>query len=123
MILRENAAQLRRGAVAIIGRGFDDDGDASGSVALVNNFFQRGGIAAFAGAALDRALDVVVRHALTARGLDRATQTRIRVGIAAADLGRDCNFFCELAENLAALGVNRALEALYLRPFAVSGHE
>ena len=40
-------------------------------------------------------------------------------GTAAADFGGNGDFAAQLGKNLPALGVNRALEVLDLRPFAV----
>ena len=77
---------------------------------------------AFAGAAFDRPLDVVVRHALRAGHLDHASQPGIVRRIAAAYPRRDTDFLRELAENRAALDVERTFAAFDLRPFAMSRH-
>ena len=79
-------------------------------------------IGALAGAAFDRALDVVVRHALRAGRLDHAAEPGIARRIAATDLRRDADLLRELAEDRAAFDVERAFEALNLGPFAVSRH-
>ena len=84
MILGEDAADFRRGPISIVGCGFNNDGHAARCIAFVDNFFKILRLAPFAGPALDRALDVIVRHALRARGLNGAAQTRIAARIAAA---------------------------------------
>ena len=66
----------------------------------------------FARAAADGALDVFGGHV---RGLgvgDDGAQARIHVGIAAAGARRDRQFLDEAREDLAALGVERALLVL-----------
>src|SRR5690606_3764549 len=75
-----------------------------------------------AGAALDRALDVVLRHALRLRLLDRETQAGIRCRIAAAAAGPDRDLSSELRAALAALSVLRALPEPCVGPCAVPGH-
>jgi hypothetical protein len=63
------------------------------------------------------------RGMLAIRHLSRHhAQARVHVRVAAADFGRDGDFARELGKNLRALGVNRALEVLDLRPFAVTSH-
>jgi hypothetical protein len=76
----------------------------------------------FTGAALDRAIDVVVRHALRAGRLDGAAQARISGRIPAARFRRNRDLFGKLAEKIPALGVDRALEPFHLGPLTVSGH-
>ena len=89
MMLAENAPDFRPGAILIVGCGFDNDGHAAGRVAFINDLIELLCILAFAGAAFDRALYVIVRHALRARSLDGAAQARIGTGIAPAALCRD----------------------------------
>ena len=88
-MLAENAPNLRPGAILIVGCRFDNDGHAARRVTFVNDFVELLCILALAGAAFDRALNIIVRHALRARSLDRAAQARIAIGIAAAALCRD----------------------------------
>src|SRR5438477_5445688 len=72
----KDAADIGRGAVFVIRRHFDDHGHAAGSVAFVDDLVEMLRFHAFTGPALDGALDVVVRHALGARGQNSAAQTR-----------------------------------------------
>src|SRR6266508_291042 len=71
-MLAENASNLSSGPVLIIGCRFDNDGHAARRVTFVHDLLELLRILALAGAAFDRALDVIVRHTLGARSLDRA---------------------------------------------------
>ena len=93
----------------------DDDGDAAGAVALKGDLFVADAFQ-LAGAALDGALDVVLRHVLGLGGQNGGAQPRIAVRIAAA-LGGDGDFLDQAGEDLAALGVERALLVLDCGPF------
>ena len=77
--LREDAANLSRGAVLVIRRRLHDYRHAAGRVTFINDLVEMGGLHAFAGAPLNRTLDVVVRHALAAGSLDGAAQTGVAV--------------------------------------------
>src|SRR5262249_51635738 len=122
IIFRENAADFGGGAGFVIGSGLDNDRDSPGPVTFVGDFFEIGGLDAFANTALDRALDIVVRHSLPARCLDRAAPTRISIRIATARFRGDGGFLWMFAEDLAVFRVDRAFEALDLRPLAMSRH-
>src|SRR2546428_12288222 len=123
MILAEDAPNLGGGAVLIVGRDFDNDRHPARRIALVNDLIEVLRLVPLAGAALDRALDVIVRHALRTRRLDGAAQAQIAIGIAPAGFRCDGDFLRQFAENLAAFRVDRAFETLDLRPLAMSGHE
>ena len=113
---------LADGAVPVVGQRVDEDGDAAGAVALVRHFVV-GDAFFFAGAAPDGPLDVVGGHVvLLGLGDDRA-QARVHVGIAAAVAGRDRQFLDEAREDLAALGVGRALLVLDGVPLGMAGHD
>ena len=75
--LVEVGAEVRDGARGVVGRGLDDHGDAVRRVAFVEHLFVGDGV--LAGGALDRVLDLVLRHVDGARVLDRALQRRVRV--------------------------------------------
>src|SRR4030095_1203907 len=89
IMLTENASNLRPGTVLIVGGRFDNDCHASRRITFVHDLVELLRILALAGAAFDRALDVIVRHTLGACSLDRAAQTRIAIRITAAALCRD----------------------------------
>src|ERR1043166_3013540 len=114
-VLAEDAADLCGGAILVVGRRFDDQGDSAGPIALVHDLLNLRRVDALTGAAFDRALDVIVGHALRARCLDGAAQSRVAVRIAATALGGNADFLRQLAKNLTALGVDRAFKSLDLR--------
>ena len=108
-------AHLAHSAVAIVGRGLDQQRDAAGAVALEGDLFiQCAG--KLTGAALDGALDVVLRHVLGLGRQNGRTQPWITVGVAAA-ARRHADFLDQTGEDLAALRVQRALLVLDCGPF------
>ena len=114
-VLREGVADLAYRAVAVVGQYIHNDGHAAGAVALegdllVVDAFQ------FAGAALDGALDVVLRHIFGLGRQNRGAQPGIGVRVAAA-LGGNRDFLEQAGEYLAALGIQRALLVLDCGPF------
>src|SRR5690606_40322258 len=90
-------------------------------VALVTHFLVARALE-LARAALDRALHVVLGHALRFRFLEREAQTRIRSGIAASGAGSDRDLADQFREDLAALGVLSAFSETDIGPLAVTGH-
>src|SRR5215472_12540166 len=119
-VLREGVANLADGAVAVIGGDFYQDRNASWAIALKCDFFV-GNARQLARTALDGALDVISRHVFGLRCSYCGTQARVFVRIAAA-LRRHGDFFDHSGENLAPLGVERALLMLNCRPFGMAGH-
>ena len=81
----EGSADFGRSAVAVVGSGFDDDGDAAGGVAFVVELFELGFVA-LAHAAFDGALDTVHRHIGGACTIDGDAQAEVSVGIVRATL-------------------------------------
>src|SRR5208283_527893 len=67
-------------------------------------------------------LDVLRRHVLRLGRQNRRPQPRVAVGIAPAALGRNRNFLDQAREDLAPLGVGRALLMLDGRPLRMAGH-
>ena len=122
VVLGEGVAHLGAGAVAVVGQRLDQDRRAAGPVALEEDPLDRLGVGADAGAAVDRPLDVVLRHRGVAGLLDRRRQGRVAVGVAAAIARRDGDRPRQLGEELAALGVGGALLVLDRRPLRMSGH-
>src|SRR6266576_6036771 len=123
MILAKDAPNLGSGAVLIVGRDFDNDRHPARRIALVNDLIEVLRLVPLAGAALDRALDIIIRHALRTRRLDGAAQAQIAIGIAPAGFRSDGDFLRQFAEDLAAFGIDRAFETLDLRPLTMSGHK
>ena len=109
----ERGAELGDGAVAVVGEGLDEDGDAARAVALERDLLESVRVAA-AGAALDRALDGVGGHVLVAGLVDGEAEAGVHGGVAAAFARGDGDLAREPGEDLAALGVIAALLALDL---------
>src|SRR4029077_12806219 len=105
VVLTKNSSDFRGGAVLVIGRRFDDHRHPAGAVAFVNDFLKTLRIDALAGAAFDRPLDVVVRHALRPGHLDHAPEPGIARRIAATDARRNADLFRKLAKDRTAFYV------------------
>ena len=115
-------ADLHRGAVPVVGEALDQHRDAGGAVALVHDRLVVRAAGLGAGAALDRAVDVVVRDRRLLRLLDGVVERRVAGRVAAAHPGRDLDVLDQLGEHLAALGVDDRLLVLGGRPFGVARH-
>ena len=120
-MLLEQVAQFADRAVLVVGHALDDERRAAGAVALVGDFLV-GDAGQLAGAALDRLLDVVGRHVDRLGVGDDRAEPRIHAWIAAAIPGRDGQFLDDAREDLAALGVSRALLVLDRVPLGMAGH-
>src|SRR6185437_659381 len=108
------------GAVAIVRRNRNQNRRAARAIAFKEDLVDLAAFE-FAGAAHDRALDIVGGHADGFGRGDGGPQTRIGVGITAAP-GRDLNFLDQPRKRLATLGVGGGLLVLNGRPFTMSGH-
>src|SRR5262249_29663888 len=95
--------------------------DAAGTVTLVGQLFEDEPFG-FAGAAFDGPLDVVFRHADLAGLVDGVTKFEVRLRVAAAVTGGDDDGAAQLAEHLAALGVDGAFLMLNRCPVGMAGH-
>ena len=119
-VLVEVVADLAGGAVAVIGHGLDDDGDALRAVAFVGDLLVVFGVAR-AERLVDRALDIVIGHVGRLGLGDHGRKLGVAAGVAAAAfLDRDYHFARDLGEGLRALGVGRALGFLYVVPLGMS---
>ena len=118
--LVEGVADLRAGAVAVVGQRVDEDRRAAGAVALVDDPLDLLVAGARPGAAVDRPLDVVLGHRVALRLLDRGGEGEVRVRVSPALTRGDRDRPRELREQLAALGVGRRLLVLDRRPLRVT---
>jgi len=105
---------LAHRAVAVVGHDIDDDGDAPRAVTLeadllVVDAFQ------LAGAAQNRALDVLLRHVFRLGSQNGCAQAGVHIGVTAALCG-DSDLLEQTSEYLAALGIERALLVLDCGP-------
>ena len=121
-VLAEGEAHVGGRAIAVVGQRLDDQRRAARAVALVGDRVVGLAVGVGAGAARDRALDVVLRHRDGPRALDRVGEVDVGVGIGPALLGGHDDGARELREELAALGVGGALLVLDRRPLGVTGH-
>jgi hypothetical protein len=118
---RQHRPHLADGPVPVVGHRLDHQGGAARAVPLVPDLVVVVG-AALAGRLGDGPLDVLLRHARRARPVDRQPQPEVVLGVGQAGAGSDGDLARQLGEQLAALGVGRALLALDRRPFGVTGH-
>src|SRR5206468_10797118 len=109
------------GAVRVGGRRLDEARRSAGAVALVGVLLVDDPLQ-LAGALLDGALDVVLRHVLGLGGVDGGAEAGIAGGVAAALLGGDGDLADHLGEGGAALLVRDGLLPLDLFPLAMAGH-
>ena len=115
-------AHLTRGAVAVIGHGLNDDCNAGGTVAFVDDLLVVIGIACTE-RLINGALDIIVRHIRRfCLGDDRSKAGIVIRVAAAAFLDGDDHFARDLGERLSALCVGCTLSLLYIMPFGMSGH-
>ena len=116
-------ADVARGAVAVVGHGLDDDGDAARAVAFVGDGLVA--VALTGGSRLfEHTLDVVVRHVGRLGLGDDGRQTGVigRVCHATAFFDGNDHFLRNFGKGRRALCVLRALRFLNVMPLGMSGH-
>ncbi|MNT29276.1 hypothetical protein D3C72_1650070 [compost metagenome] len=109
--LAERMTDIGHGAHAVVGQAIDDDGHATGRVALVADLFVLDAFQ-FTGGLLDGALDHVLGHVRGQRLVHGHTQARVVVGVASTAARGDADLTDDLGENLAALRVRRVFAVL-----------
>ena len=114
-------AHVGSGTVAVIGQGFDHNGNAAGAVTFIGNCFVLGLIAALG--ALDDALNVIIRHTVRLSLSNQGCQLGVGSGVAAAFLNGNSDLAADLGENLGTGAIGLFFLALNVIPFAMSGHE
>src|ERR1700751_3816167 len=92
VILGEYSPDFRSRTVSVVCRRLYHDGHSAGRIAFISDFVELFAVFALTGAAFDRPLDVVIRHALGARRQNSAAQTRVSTRIAAASFCCDGDF-------------------------------
>ena len=117
----EDLAHFAVGAVAVVGEHVDQDGHAAGTIAFVGDLFKRYAFG-LAGAALDGPFDVVLGHADFAGLVNGIAKLEVGFRVAAAVPRGDDDRPAELAEELAALGVDGAFLVLDGCPVGMSRH-
>jgi hypothetical protein len=114
-------AHFGHGAGLVVGQAVDHDRRAADAVALVADLDVIDAFE-FAGALLDRGVDLVLGHVDALALVDRHAQARVEARVAAAHLGGDGDFLGDLGEGRAALFVLATLAVLDVGPFGMSGH-
>src|SRR6185295_4950554 len=99
----------------------DEDGGPAGPVAFVGQLFVALALER-AGALLDGAIDVVLRHVDRARRIHRQPEAGIAVRVPATGARGDGDLPDDLGPCRGAPGISDRLLALDLLPFAVAGH-
>src|SRR4029077_17104876 len=84
VMLAEGVAHVGTGAVAVVGQGVDQDRRAAGAVALEEHLLDRVGVGADPRPAVNRPLDVFLRHRGFAGLLHRGRQRRVGIRIGPA---------------------------------------
>ena len=102
LALFEEDADFGRGAAAVVGEAFDDDGDFVGGEAFVGDEFVIDLLPGQASAFFDGAFDGIARDGLFLGSLNGGVEAGIEIGVGATALGGDLDFFDQLAEELAA---------------------
>src|SRR5262249_54361831 len=120
-VLREDMANLRHRAVAIVSHRLNHQCHTTGTVTLVSNLLVIDAFL-FTRATANRAVDGVVWHVAGLGIIDRLAQTRVRIRVAAAATRCDSDLFNKLREQFAALGIERAFLMLNTMPLRMSGH-
>src|SRR5437667_2205690 len=120
--LVEDASDLGRRAVPDIGHGRHDHGHVRRAKALVRDLLVLLCVGPSPGRALDRTLDVLLRHRVVTGLVDGDPQAVVGIRVAATLPRGGDDLAGQLGEERATLRVVGALLSLDLRPLAVPGH-
>ena len=118
----EDRADLGCGPVAVVGDRIDDNGDTAGPEAFVAQGVEALLAAVPARRLLQRALDIVLWHAMRLCRRDGRAQPGIVVRVGRAFSGRNVDFADQLREPLGPPGILRALAVHDVGPFGMTGH-
>ena len=109
------------GAVFVVGKRFDDYGNAVRAVTFVNDGFVVNA-AEFAACFLNAAANIVVRHISGLCFCDNGSERRIAVGVGTARFNRNRDLTTDFGKNLRTCRVGLAFCSFDCRPFAMPGH-
>jgi hypothetical protein len=97
----EQITDFRRGAIAIVGEAFDDDGDFVGRETFVDDGLEIDLFIQLAGAFFDGALDGIAIDGSLFGFFDRDIEAGVEIGVRAAEFGRDHDFADQFGGHLA----------------------
>ena len=106
--------------VTVIGKAFNDQTDACGSIALIDDIFVVGTAGLFTRTTLDSALDIIGRHGSLLGLVDGVVQGRVAVRIATTHTCCNLDILDQLGEQLATLRVDGGLLVLGGRPLGMT---
>ena len=115
----EVMADIACGAVAVIGKSFNYNGNSAGAVAFVNDVF-KGCFVAHTGGFFNGSVYVVVRHIVGFRLKDKSLQLAVVVGVRASFTDCYGDFTADFGEDLAAGSVYAFFFAFDGTPFGMS---
>src|SRR5580700_388605 len=115
-MFRKHMANFAHDSIAVTGHHLNQQAHAARTVTFKRHLIQ--GLAfQIAGAALNRAFDIVVGHVFALGRQNGCSQARISIRISSAGTGRDGQFANYLSENLATAGVRGRLLMFNCCPF------
>ncbi|CAB4631783.1 unannotated protein [freshwater metagenome] len=109
-------------SVLIVREAFNEQGNAGRSVTLVHDRHIVDGLARQPGTALDRTIDVVVRHTRLFGLVHGVSERGVTSEVCATHFGGNFDVLDEFGKGLRTFAVNDSLFVLCCRPFGVSGH-
>ena len=122
-MVTERSAHVCGGAVTVVGKGLAQNGDTSGTVALIRQGFVIRRIFASAECFVDSGLNLVFRQRVALCLFNCGRQRRVVRGIrVAAFLRRNGDVAGKLAEQSGTLSVLCSLTMLRGSPFRMTGH-
>ena len=121
-VLVEGVANVGDGARLVVGEAVDHHRSAADAVAFIADLDVIDAFE-FAGALLDRVVDLVLGHIDCLALVDGQAQARVEARIAAAHLGGDGDFLGDLGKSRATLLILPTLTVLDVGPFTVSCHD
>ena len=107
-----NFSDFVRGAVSVVGESLQHDGDAPGTVTLVQDLDHLNTVVGLPGSALDSPLDVVVGHVAVFGPLDSQSQAEVGIWVSATLTSGADDLLGQLGEELASTGVSGRLGML-----------
>src|SRR6185312_3800454 len=118
----ERGPHVGGGAVPVVGEALHQNRDPARGIALVGHVLVGGPATLQAGAAADRAVDVVIGDRALLRLLDRVVQGGVAGRVGPPGASRHLDVLDQLGEKLATPGVHERLLVLGRRPLRMATH-